>query len=88
MPLLAHYSKSLSQYKYYFSGKISISLLFISVSCTELGKDSAPIKVGLLFSRTGTMAFSEEPVLEATLIALEESGNILYTGSVPNQQII
>jgi urea transport system substrate-binding protein len=31
-----------------------------------------PIKVGILHSRTGTMAMSEKPVIEATLFAIEE----------------
>jgi len=31
-----------------------------------------PIKVGILHSRTGTMAISEKPVIEATLLAIEE----------------
>jgi urea transport system substrate-binding protein len=39
-----------------------------------------PIKVGVLHSRTGTMAISERPVIDATLLAIEEineSGGIL-----------
>src|SRR5262249_54800378 len=31
-----------------------------------------PIKVGILHSRTGTMALSEKPVIDATLLAIEE----------------
>src|SRR5262249_16718784 len=31
-----------------------------------------PIKVGILHSRTGTMAISEKPVIDATLFAIEE----------------
>src|SRR5262249_28404107 len=31
-----------------------------------------PIKVGILHSRTGTMALSERPVIDATLLAIEE----------------
>jgi urea transport system substrate-binding protein len=31
-----------------------------------------PIKVGILHSRTGTMAMSEKPVIDATLFAIEE----------------
>jgi urea transport system substrate-binding protein len=31
-----------------------------------------PIKVGVLHSRTGTMAISERPVIDATLLAIEE----------------
>jgi len=39
-----------------------------------------PIKVGILHSRTGTMAISERPVIDATLLAIDEineSGGVL-----------
>jgi len=42
--------------------------------------DEAPIKVGILHSLTGTMAISEKPVVDATLLAIEEinaSGGLL-----------
>ena len=45
-----------------------------------------PIKVGILHSRTGTMALSEEPVVEATLLAIEEinaRGGLLGRPIVP-----
>lgn len=35
-------------------------------------KAGQPIKVGILHSRTGTMAISERPVIDATLFAIEE----------------
>ncbi|WP_038247561.1 urea ABC transporter substrate-binding protein [Ghiorsea bivora] len=35
-------------------------------------KESPPIKVGILHSLTGTMAISEKPVMQATLLAIEE----------------
>ncbi len=34
-----------------------------------------PLKVGVLHSRTGTMAISEKPVIDATLFAIEEINN-------------
>jgi len=34
--------------------------------------DSAPIRVGILHSKTGTMAVSEQPVADATLLAIEQ----------------
>jgi urea transport system substrate-binding protein len=34
-----------------------------------------PLKVGILHSRTGTMAISEKPVIDATLFAIEEINN-------------
>src|SRR5262245_55614013 len=36
------------------------------------GPAGPPIKVGVLHSRTGTMAISERPVIDATLLAVEE----------------
>lgn len=36
------------------------------------GPTGPPIKVGVLHSRTGTMAISERPVIDATLLAIEE----------------
>ena len=35
-------------------------------------KEPSPIKVGILHSLTGTMAISEKPVMQATLLAIEE----------------
>jgi urea transport system substrate-binding protein len=36
------------------------------------GQDAAPVRVGVLHALTGPMAASEKPVLEATLLAIEE----------------
>jgi len=48
--------------------------------------DEAPIKVGILHSLTGTMAISEKPVVDATLLAIEEinaNGGLLGRKLVP-----
>jgi urea transport system substrate-binding protein len=43
-----------------------------SLSSTIRPPTGPPIRVGVLHSRTGTMAISEGPVIDATLLALEE----------------
>ncbi len=48
--------------------------------------DNEPIKVGILHSLTGTMAISESPVIDATLLAIEEinaNGGLLGRKLVP-----
>jgi len=48
--------------------------------------DNEPIKIGILHSLTGTMAISEKPVVDATLLAIEEinaSGGLLGRKLVP-----
>jgi len=48
--------------------------------------DDTPIKIGILHSLTGTMAISERPVVDATLLAIEEinqSGGLLGRKLVP-----
>jgi len=53
-------------------------LLPILLSCALIAfafypeKESPPIKIGILHSLTGTMAISEKPVMQATLLAIEE----------------
>ena len=53
-------------------------LLPILLSCALIAfafypeKESPPIKVGILHSLTGTMVISEKPVMQATLLAIEE----------------
>ncbi len=55
-----------------------ILLLPILLSCVLIifafypEKEPLPIKVGILHSLTGTMAISEKPVMQATLLAIEE----------------
>jgi urea transport system substrate-binding protein len=47
---------------------------------TPVATTGEPIKVGVLHSRTGTMAVSELPILDATMLAIEElnrSGGVL-----------
>ncbi|MDQ6966713.1 MAG: urea ABC transporter substrate-binding protein, partial [Mariprofundaceae bacterium] len=48
--------------------------------------DETPIKIGILHSLTGTMAISEQPVVDATLLAIEEintEGGLLGRQLVP-----
>jgi urea transport system substrate-binding protein len=47
-------------------------------------QDTQPIRVGVLFSTSGTMAISEQAVLESTLLAIEE---INATGGVLGRKI-
>jgi len=46
--------------------------LFFLRSPTPVAVQREPIKVGILHSRTGTMAISEKSVIDATLFAIEE----------------
>ena len=41
-------------------------------SRSRMHKSEAPIRVGILHSLTGTMAYSESPVVDATLLAIDE----------------
>ena len=50
-----------------------ISALFLLVSCTK--ENEKVVKIGLLHSTTGSMAFSEQSVLNAELMAIEELNN-------------
>jgi len=43
-----------------------------SDSIKDIAAEENPIKVGILHSLTGTMAISEKPVVDATLLAIEE----------------
>ncbi|MFZ5801637.1 MAG: urea ABC transporter substrate-binding protein [Candidatus Omnitrophota bacterium] len=59
------------------AGLLVVLLFFYSGQILDwverTGRRSAPpLKVGILHSLTGTMALSEKPVMEATLLALEE----------------
>lgn len=52
---------------------IFISLLFLSLFFAGCqGEKEAPIRVGILHSNSGTLALNEQPVANATLLALEE----------------
>lgn len=60
-------------------------LLYVTLlllSCQQHSSD--PIRVGVLHSRTGTMAISEIPVAQATLMAIEE---INSTGGLLGRQL-
>ncbi|MDX8413108.1 MAG: urea ABC transporter substrate-binding protein [Mariprofundales bacterium] len=52
---------------------VPVAIVLVVVSMALLPEDApAPIKVGILHSLTGTMAVSEKPVMEATLLAIEQ----------------
>lgn len=66
---------------------ISTILFFLSTAGLLTACSSPPastIKVGILHSQTGTMALSEKPVIDATLLAIEEINN---NGGVLGRQI-
>ncbi len=52
-------------------------------SCSD-GASREPIRIGVLHSLTGTMAFSEKPVVEATLLAIE---NLNARGGLLGRQV-
>ena len=52
----------------FFGLGILISLLV----CWQIKLNKEPIKVGILHSKTGTMAISEKPVIDSTLLAIKE----------------
>ena len=55
---------------------LACSLFFVAVVCSDAqaaaASDPAVIRVGILHSQTGTMAVSETPVINATLLAIEQ----------------
>jgi urea transport system substrate-binding protein len=50
----------------------SLAAFFLRGSSSGVTASGQPLKVGVLHSRTGTMAISERPVIDATLFAIEE----------------
>lgn len=66
--------------------QIISSLLLVTMILSGCGGfgTAAPIKVGILHAQTGTMAISENSVVEATLMAIEE---INQKGGVLSRQI-
>lgn len=54
------------------SGLILVGALLLSWQYKYAIKYRRPIRVGILHSLTGTMAFSEKPVVEAALMAIDE----------------
>ena len=63
-----------------------IVLLAASFFLVQQQEGVEPIKIGILHSRTGTMAISEQPVIDATLFAVEElnrRGGVLGRVVVP-----
>ena len=51
-------------------GVCCLVLAVTIVSCSA--GDAEPVKVGILHSQTGTLATSERPVADATLMAIDE----------------
>jgi urea transport system substrate-binding protein len=54
------------------AGAIVLAFLRPSRAKAPAAVSSQPMKVGILHSRTGTMAISEKPVIDATLFAIDE----------------
>lgn len=52
--------------------QIVVLLILLSAFCLSQGRPETIVKVGVLFSSSGTMAESEKPLLDATLMAIEE----------------
>lgn len=63
---------------------IIVSALYIFEFRVQVSKNDI-WKVGILFSRTGTMASSEQPVINATLLAIDE---INAQGGINNKKIV
>jgi len=65
---------------------LALGLFFGTVLSGCQKDDNKPIKIGILHSLTGTMAISEKPVVDATLLAIEEinaKGGLLGRKLVP-----
>ncbi|EKD75166.1 MAG: hypothetical protein ACD_44C00206G0005 [uncultured bacterium] len=73
--------------KYIFLLIISLIVLalFAWIVKKQVFKNDGEVKVGVLFSKTGTMANSEQPVINAVLLAIEE---INTRGGIKGQKII
>jgi len=59
---------------------LGIAILVVTIAVVAILNSKPPIKVGVLHSLSGTLAISEKPVVESTLLAIEEinrSGGIL-----------
>lgn len=72
------------QLKKEFGTEVTTRVEVFQTNIIELNKEN-PIKVGVLHSFSGTMAISEKPVAEATLLAIEE---INKRGGVLGRQIL
>lgn len=53
-------------------GFVAIALIAAGVVSVQRFRAKPPIRVGILHSRTGTMAISEVPVIRATLLAIDD----------------
>jgi len=59
---------------------LGIAILVVTIAVVAILNSKPPIKVGVLHSLSGTLAISEKPVVESTLLGIEEinrSGGIL-----------
>lgn len=63
---------------------VSIAILVVTIAVVTLLNSKPPIKVGVLHSLSGTLAISEKPVVESTLLAIEE---INHSGGVLGRRI-
>jgi urea transport system substrate-binding protein len=60
--------------------RIATALAFLALVALSACRGKPPIRVGILHSQSGTMAFSEAAVVRSTLMAIEEinaSGGLL-----------
>ncbi len=63
------------QMKWKYVAVASVLVVALTASVAHLNyvtTQKMPVRVGILHSRTGTMAISEEPVVRATLLAIDE----------------
>ena len=63
---------------------VTVNLLFISLLYSQYGRAKPSIKIGVLHSRSGTMAASETPLVDALRLAVEEAND---AGGANGQQI-
>lgn len=72
--------------KRFFLAIAVLVLLAVTVILVRRQQEPEPIRIGILHSRTGTMAVSEQSVIDATLFAVEElnrQGGVLGRVVVP-----
>ncbi len=63
---------------------VAVDLLFVALLYSQYGRAKPSIKIGVLHSRSGTMAISETPLVDAVRLAVEEAND---AGGVNGQQI-
>lgn len=63
-----------------------LSVIMATAGAQEVDSEESPIRIGILHSRTGTMAISEESLVHAALLAVEElnaTGGVLGRPLIP-----